>query len=116
MRPRRSAIAGFTLIELMITLAVLFSAMLMAIPSFAAMRQRAALRGAGDSVLAFWNEARFEAVKRNQMVKVGAMRVGVDGFCLGAATTSNEADTLPCDCSSAAPAKVTLFHSDWLAG
>ena len=103
MRPR-PALAGFTLIELMVTLAVMFSALLMAIPSFASMRQRAALRGAGDAVLAFWNEARFEAVKRNQLVKVGVMRVGVDGFCLGAATTTNESDTLPCDCSSATPA------------
>ena len=78
MRPARPATAGFTLIELMVTIAVMFSFFLMAIPSFATMRQRAALRGAGDEVLAFWNEARFEAVKRNQMVKVGAMRVGVD--------------------------------------
>ena len=100
---RRPAIAGFTLIEMVVTLAVMFSFFLMAIPSFATMRQRAALRGAGDEVLAFWNEARFEAVKRNQMVKVGVMRVGTDGFCLGAATTTNESDTLPCDCSMAAP-------------
>lgn len=103
MRTRPAAPAGFTLIELVVTLAVMFSALLMAIPSFATMRQRAALRGAGDEVLAFWNEARFQAVKRNQMVKVGVMRVGVSGFCLGAATTTNEADTLPCDCSAAAP-------------
>jgi prepilin-type N-terminal cleavage/methylation domain-containing protein len=104
MPSRRTATAGFTLIELMVTIALMFSALLMAIPSFATMRQRATLRGAGDEVLAFWNEARFEAVKRNQLVKVGVMRVGTDGFCLGAATTSNEADTLPCDCSAAAPA------------
>lgn len=104
MRPRRPAPAGFTLIELSVTIAVLFSFFLMAFPSFATLRQRAALRGAGDEVLAFWNEARFEAVKRNQMVKVGVLRVGTEGFCLGAATTTNEADTVPCDCSSAAPA------------
>lgn len=100
---RHKAIAGFTLIEMMVAIGVAFSFMLMAIPSFATLRQRAALRGAGDEVLAFWNEARFEAVKRNQMVKVGVMRVGTDGFCLGAATTTNEADTLPCDCSRATP-------------
>lgn len=103
MRTRRSS-AGFTLIEVSVTVAVLFSFLLMAFPSFATLRQRAALRGAGDEVLAFWNEARFEAVKRNQMVKVGVLRVGTEGFCLGAATTTNEADTVPCDCSSAAPA------------
>ena len=116
MRPRRPAIAGFTLIEMVVTIAVMFSALLMAVPSFATLRQRAALRGAGDQVLAFWNEARFEAVKRNQMVKVGVMRVGTDGFCLGAATTSNEADTLPCDCSLPTPASnacdVARFPAD----
>jgi prepilin-type N-terminal cleavage/methylation domain-containing protein len=100
--PRRAR--GFTLIELMIGLTVMFTFMLMALPSFSGMRQRAAIRGAGDEVLAFWNEARFEAVKRNQLVKVGVSPVAGGGFCLGAATTTNEADATPCDCSSAAPA------------
>jgi type II secretory pathway pseudopilin PulG len=100
---RHPAIAGFTLIELAVTIAVVFIFFMMAFPSFASLKQRSAIRGAGDQVLGFWNEARFEAVKRNQMVKVGVMRVGTDGFCLGAATTTNESDTLPCDCSMAAP-------------
>jgi prepilin-type N-terminal cleavage/methylation domain-containing protein len=107
MPQRRPTIAGFTLIELMVSLAVMLSALLMAVPSFAALRQRAVLRGAADDVLAFWNQARFEAVKRNQLVKVGVLRVGVDGFCLGAATTTNEGDTVPCDCSAAAPSTNT---------
>jgi prepilin-type N-terminal cleavage/methylation domain-containing protein len=94
--------SGFTLIELMVTLTVVFVLALIAIPSFLAVRQRAALRGAGDQALSLWNQARFEAAKRNTMVKVG---VHVDGtaFCLGAATTTNASDTTPCDCSSAAP-------------
>lgn len=98
--PRR----GFTLIEMVVTLAVAFIFFMMAFPSFASLKQRSAIRGAGDQVLSFWNEARFQAVKRNQMVKVGFMRVGVDGFCVGAATTTNEADSSPCDCASATPA------------
>lgn len=103
LRPRSPA-RGFTLIELSVVLSVVVTFMLMAIPSFAGLRQRAALRGAADATLSFWNEARFEAVKRNQLVKVG-VRTGSGGvFCLGAATTSDEADTTPCDCTSAAPA------------
>ena len=99
----RKPSTGFTLIELMVTLAVLFIFFIMAVPSFASLKQRSALRGAGDQVLSFWNEARFEAVKRNQLVKVG-VRTGSNGaFCLGAATTTDEADATPCDCMSAAP-------------
>src|SRR5918993_632157 len=100
--PRR--VRGFTLIELTIGIGVMFTFLLMALPNFSSLRQRAAIRGAGDQVLSFWNEARFQAVKRNQLVKVGVAPVPGGGFCLGAATTTDEADATPCDCSAAAPA------------
>lgn len=104
MRLTRYRPNGFTLIELMVTVAVILTFFMMAVPSFAGLRQRAAIRGAADQMLSFWDEARFEAVKRNQMVKVG-VRTRTDGaFCFGAATTTDEADTTPCDCMSATPA------------
>ena len=56
---------GFTLVELMVGLAVLAILTAAALPSFAAFRQRAAVREAADQAVAFWNTARFEAVKRN---------------------------------------------------
>ncbi len=107
---------GFTLIELSVVLSVMMTFCLMAIPSFASLRQRSALRGAADQALSFWNEARFEAVKRNQMVKVGVWTGANGAFCLGAATTTDEADATPCDCSSANPASnacdVARYPSD----
>ena len=101
-RARRAG--GFTLIELMISLAVSLIFLLMATPSFSGLRQRSALRGAADQTLAFWNEARFEAVKRNRLVKVGIATGANGAFCLGAATTDDETDGVPCDCTSANPA------------
>src|SRR5688572_17100840 len=87
--------SGFTLIELMVTLAVLFILVSMAVPSFSGMRQRAAIRGAADQTLSFWNEARFEAVKRNKLVKFGVATGPGGAFCLGAATTNDETDAVP---------------------
>ena len=117
--PRHRA-RGFTLIELTIGIGVLFTFLLMALPDFSSLRQRAAIRGAGDQVLSFWNEARFQAVKRNQLVKVGVATVPGGGFCLGAATTNDEADATPCDCSVAAPstnacnvARYPADQSEW---
>jgi hypothetical protein len=66
-------------------------------------RQRAAIRGAADASLAFWNDARLEAVKRNQRVKVGIYIASDGAFCFGAATTEDPADSTVCDCRTATP-------------
>ena len=55
---------GFTLIELMVALAVLAILAVVAIPSFIDFRERAAVRGAGDQLVSFWANARLEALKR----------------------------------------------------
>jgi type IV fimbrial biogenesis protein FimT len=99
---------GFTLIELMVTVAIIIILAALAFPSFQAQRQRAAMRGAADQVLNFWNQARMEALKRNAMVKVG-FRQSDSGatFCMGAAVTTNSGDTTSCDCTSATPSSDT---------
>ena len=110
---RRSA--GFTLIELMVTVGVIIILTALAFPSFIAFNQRQAVRGAADEVLSAWNDARFEAAKRNVNVKFG-FRVDGDRFCVGSATTTDPNDTTPCDCMEAAPSSnvcdVSRFPAD----
>jgi prepilin-type N-terminal cleavage/methylation domain-containing protein len=96
---------GFTLIELMVAVGVVFVTLLIALPSFFAMRQRAALRAAAEDTLSLWQEARMEAAKRNQMVKFGVSGSG-GAFCLGVATTTDPADATPCDCTGVDATKV----------
>ena len=108
---------GFTLIELMVTVAVIVVLVLLAVPSFEGVRQRSAVRGASDQVYSFWQRARIEAIKRNSMIKVSISQTNSGAqFCLGAATTTSSTDTTPCDCTSAAPASnvcnVARFPSD----
>lgn len=99
---------GFTLIELMVTLTVLVILSLLAVPSLNSFRQRSALRGASEQALGFWNQARFEAAKRNSMVKVGVFSSS-GGYCLGAATTTDPADDDPCDCTTSGACDVAVF-------
>ena len=96
-------VSGFTLIELMITLTIAAILLAIAVPSFSSVMQRASVRGAADQLLSVWNLAHFEAVKRNQMVKVGIKTDASGAFCIGAATTTDASDTTVCDCLSAAP-------------
>lgn len=106
-------IRGFTLIELVITVTVAVVLMMLALPSFSSFRQRSALRGATEQAQSFWNQARFEAAKRNQLVKIGVMVSGTS-YCLGATTTTLDAtdhDT-PCDCTTAGSCDVASFPSD----
>lgn len=55
---------------------------------------RSILRGSGDQLVAFWANARMEALKRDQDVTVKIVQDG-DGICIGADTA-----VAGCDCSS----------------
>jgi prepilin-type N-terminal cleavage/methylation domain-containing protein len=57
---------GFTLLELLIILAIVGILMAMAIPSFIAAQQRTQLSQATDSVVASLQQAQREAIRRNQ--------------------------------------------------
>jgi type IV fimbrial biogenesis protein FimT len=102
---------GFTLIELMITIAVIIGILLIAVPSFSSFRQRQAIRGAADQTLSLWQQARFEAAKRNEMVKFGVVESG-DAFCIGLATTTDTDDETPCDCMTDGACDISRFPAD----
>lgn len=110
----RSKSAGFTLVELMITVTVLVVLTVLAIPSFERFFERYRLRSAVDDTLDLFAAARQGAVEadRNVNVKFGA---STTDWCVGAIEQANPAtagDPVPlaptaCDCSSA-PAACTV--------
>lgn len=109
MRARSSS--GFTLIELMVTLAVLAVLAVLAIPSFIELRQRSSLKGAADQISSFWGDARFEALRRNVPVKVGFQADAAGAYCIGA-TTVDATDDTACDCFTANACDVGAFPAD----
>lgn len=91
MRARNRA-SGFTLVEMMVTLAVLAILAVVAIPSFVDFRERTAVRGGADQLVTFWADARLEALKRNQKIIVN-VRTNSTQMCIGATTNASG-----CDC------------------
>lgn len=99
--------AGFTLVELMVTLSVLAIIAALALPSFLDFAERSALRGAADSVVQLIGTARTESIKRNQMVRVDFRAAG-SAFCVGAAPVATTGGA-GCDCTAAAACPVAEF-------
>jgi|SRR5690554_1224553 len=69
---------GFTIIELMVTLAVLAIVLGIAIPSFNSQIQRNGSLGLGEEFVSALNFARTEAIKRRASVSICASNAAVD--------------------------------------
>lgn len=104
MRQRRQP--GFTLIELMITLAVTVVLMTLAMPSIRDLIDKSRLRGATDDLVKMLNFAQGSAVKLGHNVNVAINQSS--GWCAGAISATNPttpgnqvAGVTACDCNSA---------------
>ena len=75
--------AGVTLVELMVTVAVMFVLCALASPGFVAAIDKARLRGAADAVVDHMAQARQVAVKFDRDVVVSMQGVG-PSWCIGA--------------------------------
>lgn len=73
---------GFTLIELMVAVSVLAILMVVAVPSFMQFRQRSALQGAAEQFVSAWDQARFEALRRDRIL-YATLRNDSGNVCMG---------------------------------
>lgn len=86
--PRRAV--GFTLIELMVTIAVAATLLVVAVPSFRAIINSNRLTTAANTLVNALNVARMEAIKRNASTQL-----------CSDSTSNNTSDTLGSACSAA---------------
>jgi type IV fimbrial biogenesis protein FimT len=85
---------GFTLVELMIVLAIVAIGVSLAVPSFTDTLQRRETTAQAEELVAFVSYAKSESVKFNEMVSVHLTYTDRDNWCIGA----NEGSA-PCDCT-----------------
>lgn len=104
-RPRN---AGFTLVELMVTLGVIAIVLVAAVPSFVDFFDRYRVRGAADDVVSVISNARAAAVKADRDVNISFGGANTTAWCLGANSAPEPTggnpvpDASACDCSNAA--------------
>ncbi len=95
-----SRIAGFTIIELMISLLLLAIAAALSLPSYRDMIEKRQLTHGAEQIMAFVNSAQLEATRQNDFVTISWSRTADNDWCFG--TTLGE---VACDCTETVAAE-----------
>lgn len=101
--------AGFTLIELMIGVAVLAILLSVAVPSFQNLIERRRVTAAAESILSALQLARSEAIKQNSTVEVNFDTEDSGAWCYGLdddLSTECDCDEKPWNCTVAGESRV----------
>lgn len=104
--PLRLRASGFTLVELMVTIAVLSIGLAAATPSFVDFIDKARVRGAADGVVDMIGQTRAEAVKLDRNISIAFKGSGT-AWCVGANSAAEPTGGNPvlgataCDCTVA---------------
>lgn len=96
---RLSAVRGFTLVEMLITIAIVAIMAMIAVPSFNAFFDKYRVKRAAETVSAFLVNTKSEAVKRNKTVNA-VITVSGATWCAG----MTEATT--CNCTTAGACQI----------
>lgn len=86
---------GFTVIELMITLAVLAIITSLALPSYRTILEKRQVTSGAEQVSAFLSAVQIESVKRNERIAVSYDWTAADLWCLGLTNLAAS-----CDCTA----------------
>ncbi|MCI4567396.1 GspH/FimT family pseudopilin [Lysobacter sp. CFH 32150] len=114
MRSPRKLLLGVTLVELMVSLAVLAILATVAVPSFVDFLDKNRVRGAADAVVSLVSSARAEAVKNDLDVSIAMVGSGA-AWCMGGNAATPPSGGLPagaadpCDCIDPADATECLI-------
>lgn len=115
---------GFTLIELMVVIAVLAIITSLALPSYRTLIEKRQVTSGAQQIGAFLSAAQLEAVKRNEFIAVHYEYTGPDDWCLGMVAGLDDctcsADTAQNECKIDGADRVmlpaNLSYAEALAG